>query len=127
VLTVLNTPDANLNRVQANIKAELDALQAQVPAKKTPYTPITSDYSVRLTDVLVLATPVTDINVTLPAAQTCVGERFTVKNKSTSALVNVRGQHLNGAFQTIDGQAPYVVPSDAAITVHSIGTGWEVV
>lgn len=126
-LTILRTQDADLNRVQQNVKSELDAIQGQIPAKKTPVTPITADYSVKLTDVLVLATPVTDINVTLPVVSTCVGQSFTVKNKSTDAVVHMRGQYVGGAFQLVDGVAPYDVPGGAGVTCYSTGSAWEII
>lgn len=124
--TILHTADADLNRVQQAVKAEFDLLQAALPASRKPSTPITADYSVRLTDVLVLARAATDINVTLPDLRTCVGREFTVKNLSADSIVNVRGFYVNLAFQTIDSVSPYRIPTGTSLTVYSDGANWWV-
>jgi hypothetical protein len=127
-LTIIRTDDADLTRVQQNVKTALDQLQAQIQSKKTPATRISADYAVQLTDVLVVAQSATDINVTLPAAGTCAGQTFMIKNKAqTDVLVRVRGQHVDGAFQLVEGVAPYDIPQGTCVTCYSTGTAWEVV
>lgn len=126
-LVILRTQDADLTRVQQNVAKELAALEEALPSAKNPSTPITADYAVKLTDVLVLANPASDINVTLPAFSTWVGQELKVKNISNAATVHMRGQFVNGAFQLIDGFAPYDVPSGTCVTVYSDGfRGWIV-
>ncbi len=126
-LKILRTADNDLTRVQQNVKEELDAIQEVLPTKKQPSTAITADYSVRLTDVLVLATPAADINVTLPDVATCVGETFTIKNLAPDAIIHVRGLYRNGAAQVIDGASPYDIPGGTALTVYSDRAKWWVI
>lgn len=126
-LTVLRDVDSDLVRVQQNVAQELASLEKRLPSKRTPSTPITADYQVRLTDVLVLALPATDINVTLPDVATCVGQSFTVKNLSTAAVVYLRGQYVAGAFQQIDQEAKYAVPAQTSVTCYSDGARWWIV
>lgn len=127
MLVILQTDDADLTRVQQNVAKELDALEQRLPSRKTPSTSITSDYSVRLTDVLVLALPAADINVTLPNVSTCVGGQFTVKNLSTDAIVYLRGQYVGAAFQEIDQEQRYAVPAQTSVTCYSDGKRWWIV
>jgi hypothetical protein len=126
-LEIIRTVDSDLTRVQQNVAKELGAIERRIPAKKTPSTPITTDYSVKLTDVLVLALPETDINVTLPDVGTCVGQSFTIKNLSTAATVFVRGLYVGAAFQQVDQQDRYDCPAQTSVTCYSDGVRWWIV
>lgn len=126
-LDVIRTADPDLTRVQQNVAKELAAVASRLPTKKRPSTPITTDYTVQLTDVLVLAKPEADINVTLPDVATCVGEEFTVKNLSSNAIVHLRGLYALGAWQAIDEQERYDVPSETSVSCYSDGKKWWIV
>ena len=129
-LQTINTADADLTRVQKNVKAELDRIEATIPISRAPSTKVTADYTVQLGDSLVLCGPQmpAQINITLPFAASRKGLTFTVKNISAAGTVLVRGQVNNGAREPIDGQAmPSALAASKSVTCYSDGAAWWVI
>lgn len=124
---VIPTDNADLMRVQLNIKKELDALELQLAPPGKPSTPVTTDYTVTLNDILVLANPVSTLNVTLPEVSTCPRRTFTIKNVSAAGLVSVRGLFVLGVFQSLENVQRYDIPSGTSVTCYSDGSKWWVV
>ncbi len=128
MLELLRGASPELDRVQQNVAKELSRLDALLPRTRTPATYVTTDYLVKVTDALVLCTPIVAMNLTLPPAGPLAGLTFTIKNKSDPGVtVDVRGAFVNGASQPVDGVTPYALTVGLAITVWSTGTGWEVI
>ena len=127
MLELLRDVDFNLTRVQQNVAKEFARVEGLIPSSSTTKPSyVSADYTVKLTDSVILASPVATLNVTLPDASVCSGQRFTVKNKgATPQTVNVRGATVAGTAQTIDGGATYGLAQGARVTLLSIGTGWE--
>lgn len=125
-LTILRDVDADLVRVQQNVAGEIAKLEAAVPAKNALNTSITDDYSIKLTDAIVLALPPSSLNVTLPDARACFGQSFTVKNCSTAGTVVIRGSYVNGLFQQVDQQGKITLAGLTAARCYSDGKRWWV-
>lgn len=128
-LQVIRTPDVDLSRVQQNVKAECDRIDARIPTQRTPSIKTTSDYTVQLTDSLVLCGPAmpSTLNITLPFSAPCRGLTFTVKNISAAGLVNMRGAYVGGVRELIDGIMPYPLAAGAKAACFSDGVAWWVV
>lgn len=129
-LQIIRTADADLSRVQQNVKSEFARLEGTIPSPRTPSTKVTADYTVQLTDSLVLCGPALPVtcNITLPFAASCSGLAFTVKNISAAGTVLVRGQVNDGAREPIDGQAmPGALAAGKSVTCYSDGVAWWVV
>ena len=128
-MRVIRTADADLSRVQDNVAAEFKRVESVIPSPRTPSTKVTADYTVKLTDTLILCGPQmpATLNITLPPAATCKRLSFTVKNISATGLVNVRGAFINGARETLDGATIAPCPSGASFTCYSDGVSFWVV
>jgi hypothetical protein len=124
MLVLLTTADADLDKVQQNVKKELDALEAAQPSPRAPFVLVTADYAIKPADGIVLANPLTSCSVSLPPAAPSRGLRFTVKNASTAGTVYVRGFYSATAPELIDGVARRTLAAGASATCFSDGAAW---
>lgn len=125
-LVVINAADPDLNVVQERVKQELDKLEAAQPSTKEPNAYTTVDYTVKLSDSVVLANPLTSLNVYLPAAKAASGLRFTVKNASKAGTVHVRPRYSTTAPELIDNATRLDLAAGAKAALFSDGANWWV-
>lgn len=123
-LTVLKTVDEATNRVQANVKKELDELAREMPSRRAPVVAVTADYTVQLDDAIVLVNPLASCSVTLPPAAPARGLRFAVKNTSAAGTVHVRGRYSSTEPELIDGAVRRDLTAGQVATCYSDGASW---
>jgi hypothetical protein len=125
-LHILQTDSPDLNKVQVNVKEQLDGLESTLPSTLVPFVAVTADYTVMPNDAVVLANPLTSCSVTLPPAAMTKGWRFTVKNTSTAGTVHVRGRYSATAPELIDKLVRYDLAALAVARLYSDGAAWWV-
>lgn len=119
-------PNASLEQVQQNVKKEIDALTAAQPSKKTSSVRVTTDYTVKLTDAIVLVNSVAAANITLPPVASCKGLSFTIKNVANASAVYLRGNYSATSPELIDGAVRLTLAPGVSAAAYSDGAAWWV-